>query len=219
MSAEPSSGSVEVQGLDVSHYQGTIDWEEVAKAGMAFVFIKATEGTSEVDPEFETNWSGAKAAGLLRGAYHFFQPSEDPQQQAEHFLSVVQTVPGDLPPVLDVETPGDASEILAGVQAWLTAVEQATAKAPILYTSPTFWNGLGISASGFSRFPLWVAEYGVTTPKTTEGWTAWTFWQFSESGEVSGIQGTVDLDLFQGTLSELQQMADLNLETLGGAQK
>jgi len=201
------SSTAGVQGIDVSHYQGVIDWALVAEAGMAFAFIKATEGTSEVDPQLQDNWSGAKAAGLLRGAYHFFQPGEDPQQQAENFLSAVQTVPGDLPPVLDVEIPGDASEILAGVKAWLTAVAHATAKTPILYTSPSFWAQLGTSVSGFSQFPLWVAEYGVTTPKIPEGWTAWTFWQFSESGSVSGIEGAVDLDVFQGTLPQLRQMA------------
>ncbi|MFL6232935.1 MAG: glycoside hydrolase family 25 protein [Thermoanaerobaculia bacterium] len=201
------SSAAGIQGIDVSHYQGVIDWNLVAEAGMAFAFIKATEGISTVDPEFQDNWSGAKAAGLLRGAYHFYQPGDDPQQQAEYFLSVVQTVPGDLPPVLDVEIPAEASEIIAGAQAWLAAVAQATAKIPILYTSPSFWAQLGASVTGFSQFPLWVAEYGVTAPKIPEGWTAWTFWQFSESGSVSGIEGSVDLDIFQGTLQGLQQMA------------
>lgn len=83
-----------VQGIDVSHYQGTIDWGLVAEAGKVFTFIKATEGTSEVDPQFQANWSGANAAaGLLRGAYHFYQPGADPHQQAESFLSVVQPGP------------------------------------------------------------------------------------------------------------------------------
>jgi lysozyme len=204
---DAGSSAAGVRGIDVSHYQGVIDWGLVAEAGMAFAFIKATEGTSEVDPQFQDNWSGAKAAGLLRGAYHFYQPGEDPRQQAESFLSAVQTVPGDLPPVLDVEIPGDPSEIIAGIQAWLAAVQQETAKAPIVYTSPSFWAQLGASVSGFGHFPLWIAEYGVTAPKIPEGWTTWTFWQFSESGSVSGIEGSVDLDLFQGTLLDLQQMA------------
>jgi lysozyme len=207
MGTGASPASTEVQGIDVSHYQGVIDWSQVAEAGTAFVFIKATEGTSYAAPQFQDNWSGAKAAGLLRGAYHFFQPGEDPQQQAEYFLSVVQTVPGDLPPVLDVEISGEASEIIEGAQTWLAAVEKATGKAPILYTSPAFWDDLGVSPAGFDRYSLWVAEYGVTAPKIPEGWTAWTFWQFSESGEVAGVEGSVDLDLFQGTLLELQQMA------------
>lgn len=196
-----------VRGIDVSHYQGAIDWNQVAQAGMAFAFIKATEGTSDIDPQFQTNWSGATAAGLLRGAYHFYQPGADPQQQAESFLSVVHPRAGDLPPVLDVETPGEASEIIAGIRVWLAAVEQASGKTPILYTNPSFWAGLGAGASGFGRFPLWIADYGVESPTVPEGWPSWTFWQFSESGSVSGIQGAVDLDLFQGTLLDLRQMA------------
>ena len=198
---------VGVQGIDVSHYQGAVNWNQVAQTGMAFAFIKATEGISEVDPQFQANWSGAHAAGLLRGAYHFYDPGADPHQQAESFLSVVRPGAGALPPALDVETSGEPSEILAGIQVWLTAVEQATGRAPVLYTNPSFWAGLGTGASGFGRFPLWIAEYGVTAPKVPEGWTTWTFWQFSESGSVPGIQGPVDLDLFQGTLPALRQGA------------
>lgn len=197
-------GAAGVRGIDVSHYQGTIDWGLVAKAGIAFAFIKATDGASKVDPQFQANWSGAKAAGLLCGAYHFYEPGADPHQQAESFLSVVQTGPGDLPPVLDVEMQGDASEIISGLQVWLDAVEQATGRVPILYTNPSFWAKLG--ASGFGRFPLWIAEYGVTAPKVPAGWSSWTFWQYSQSGSVPGIQGSVDLDLFQGTLQDLQQL-------------
>jgi len=199
-------GPAGVRGIDVSHYQGTINWGSVAQAGTAFAFIKATQGVSEVDPQFHTNWGGAQAAGLLRGAYHFFQPGADPHQQAEWFLSVVETLPGDLPPVLDVEASGDPSEILSGVQIWLDAVEQATGKAPILYTNPSFWRGLGAAGYGFGRYDLWIAEYGVTTPKVPEGWSAWTFWQFSESGSVSGVGGQVDCDVFQGTLPDLQRL-------------
>src|ERR1700704_2322289 len=124
------------QGIDVSHYQGTIDWAQVAQAGKTFAFIKATEGTSEADPQFQANWNGAKAAGLLRGAYHFYQPGDDPQQQAGYFLNAVQPGPGDLPAVLDIELSGKPSEIVAGIWVWLIAVEKATGKTPILYTNP-----------------------------------------------------------------------------------
>lgn len=204
MDAGLSPGFANVRGLDVSHYQGTIAWDQVAEAGMAFAFIKATEGTANVDPQFQTNWDGAGAAGLLRGAYHFYEPGSDPHQQALSFLSVVHPGPGDLPPVLDVEMPGEASEILAGIQVWLTAVEQAIGQAPILYTNPSFWTGLGFS--GFGRFPLWIAEYGVASPKVPEGWSTWTFWQDSETGSVPGIESSVDLDLFQGAPLDLQQL-------------
>ncbi|HEV7504804.1 MAG TPA: glycoside hydrolase family 25 protein [Thermoanaerobaculia bacterium] len=205
MEAESFPGLGSTQGIDVSHYQGTIDWRQVADTGKRFAFIKATEGTSETDPQFQANWRGANVAGLLRGAYHFYQPGEDPQQQAKNFLSVVQPGPGDLPPVLDVELSGKPSEIISGIWVWLTAVEQATGKTPILYTNPSFWADLG--AVGFGRFPLWIADYDVAVPTVPEGWISWSFWQFSESGSVSGVEGPVDLDIFQGTLMNLQRMA------------
>jgi lysozyme len=204
MASAPNAGFANIRGLDVSHYQGTIDWQSVAESGIAFAFIKATQGTTNFDPHFQANWSGAKAAEVLRGAYHFYEPGVDPHQQAVTFLSAVQPEPGELPPVLDVETPGQASEIISGIEVWLSTVEHAIGKIPILYTSPGFWSGLGVSS--FGRYPLWIAEYGVSAPKIPEGWATWTFWQDSENGSVPGIDTPVDLDLFQGTLQDLQQM-------------
>jgi lysozyme len=99
-----------VQGIDVSHYQGVVDWQQVAQNGMAFAFAKATEGITYVDPQLAANWDGIRVAGLVRGAYHFFEPNDDAAQQAQHFLSTVQLQPGDLPPVLDVETTGGVSD-------------------------------------------------------------------------------------------------------------
>lgn len=205
MNAGLSPDPTGVRGIDVSHYQGTIDWSSVAKTGVAFAFIKATEGTSSVDSEFQTNWRGSHAAGLLRGAYHFYRPDEDPKQQALHFLKAVQPGPRDLPPVLDVEISGNPSDIVEGIQTWLTGVELAAGKKPIIYTNPSFWAGL--KTSGFSQYPLWIAEYGVTAPKVPEGWQTWTFWQFSESRSLQGINGHVDFNLFQGTLPDLQRVA------------
>jgi lysozyme len=202
MSSEPSS----IRGIDVSKYQGTIDWGRVATAGLAFVFIKASQGITGVDPELSANWSGAQTAGLLRGVYHFFQPGDDPAQQAEHFLATSPLGARDLPPVLDIETAGSLhpSEIVQGVETWLPKVQEATGRTPIIYTSPGFWKTLG--ATQFGRYPLWIAEYGVSTPIVPAGWSRWTFWQYSESGTVPGIQGAVDLDLFQGSLEELRAM-------------
>lgn len=203
MSSEPNS----IRGIDVSKYQGTIDWSQVATAGLSFVFIKASQGITEVDPELAANWSGAQTAGLLRGAYHFYQPGDDPTQQAEHFLATAPLDAGDLPPVLDIETAGSLSpaEIVQGVATWLDVVQQATGRTPILYTSPGFWKTL--DATQFGGYPLWVAEYGVSSPIVPAGWSRWTFWQYSESGTVAGIQGAVDLDLFQGSLEELKALA------------
>lgn len=201
-SAESSSS--QLQGIDVSNHQQTVDWNAVQQAGKIFAFMKATDGITYTDPEFATNWSGARAAGLLRGAYHFYETNDDPTAQAQNFLSAVQLEPGDLPPVVDIErtkSGESASQIVQDLQTWLDVVEQATGRVPIIYTSPGYWNSLGTSA--FGRYPLWVAEYGVQSPKPVAGWEGWTFWQYSESGTVTGISGSVDLDVFQGTLADL----------------
>ncbi len=193
-------------GIDVSHYQGTIDWGQVQSVGTQFAFIKALEGITSTDPEFQTNWKGAKAAGLTCGAYHFYLPGDDPEQQAEAFLSIYQPSPGDLPPVLDIETTNQQSTsvVVQGIQAWLSAVEAKVGVLPILYTDPSFWKSLGTGQ--FGGYPLWIADYGVSTPTLPAGWTGWTFWQYSESGSVEGVSGTVDLDYFQGSLADLQRL-------------
>jgi lysozyme len=196
-----------VQGIDVSHFQGVVDWQTVAQAAMAFAFVKATDGITYVDPQLAVNWPGIQAAGLLRGAYHFFEANDDPTLQAEHFLATVQLGPGDLPPVLDVETTAGASneQLWSGVATWLQTVEQATGRQPILYTAPVFWNAHAPDLT-LTRYPLWLADYAAE-PTLPDGWTSWLFWQHSETGSVAGVTGAVDLDLFSGTAQQLQELA------------
>lgn len=196
--------SEQLQGIDVSDHQGTVDWTAVQQAGKVFVFIKATDGITWTDPDFATNWSGARAAGLLRGAYHFYETDDDPTAQAQNFLNAVQLEPGDLPPVVDIEkldSGSTASQTVQDLQTWLDVVEKATGRVPIIYTSHGFWSSLGTSA--FGSYPLWIAEYGVQSPTLPAGWAGWTFWQYSETGTVSGITGSVDLNVFSGTLADL----------------
>jgi len=204
--SEPSASSTasQVQGIDVSHLQQTIDWNQVRQAGKLFAFIKATDGITWTDPLFTTNWAAARAAGLLRGAYHFYETDDDPTAQAEHFLSVVSLQPGDLPPVVDferIEGSQTSAQALQDLQTWLAVVAKATGRTPLIYTDSGFWNPLGSSA--FGSYPLWVAEYEVQSPKMPTGWSGWDFWQFSESGTVAGISQPVDLDVFNGTLADL----------------
>ncbi len=191
-------------GIDVSKDQGEVDWTAVAGSGYAFAFIKATDGQDYLDPMFAQNWAAAKAAGLLRGAYHFFRAEDSPQVQAEWFW---QNVGGgaELPLVVDVEESmsQSAAVVVANLQQFLASLAQWTSQTPMVYTAPGFWNGLGTTA--FGSFPLWVAEYGVAQPSLPAGWTLWDFWQHSQSGQVAGIQGNVDLDVFSGPLSALQQ--------------
>lgn len=196
-----------VQGIDVSHFQGVVDWRQVAQAGMSFAFAKATEGITYVDPQFATNWAGIRAAGLLRGAYHFYEANDDATAQAQHFLSTVQLAAGDLPPVLDVETTAGASDeqIWSGVSTWLQIVEQETGRQPILYTAPGFWSSHQPDLA-LTRYPLWLADYAAH-PVLPTGWTSWLFWQHSQTGSVAGVTGAVDLDLFSGTLQQLQALA------------
>jgi lysozyme len=198
--------SSDVQGIDVSHYQGTVDWQQVAQAGKAFAFAKATEGTTFVDPQFAANWSGIQAAGLVRGAYHFFEPNDDATQQAQLFLATVQLAPGDLAPVLDVETTGGVSDsqLWSGVATWLGLVGEATGLPPILYTAPGFWDSNAPDLA-LTQYPLWLADYAVQ-PTLPNGWTSWLFWQYTQSGSVAGVTGAVDLDVFSGTMLDLQEL-------------
>jgi lysozyme len=196
-----------VQGIDVSHFQQNVDWQKVKKAGIAFAFAKATDGTTFVDPAFEANWSRIKAGGLIRGGYHFFRADQDPVVQANHFLQITKIAIGDMPPVIDVEmtSNSDDAKLVDGVSAWLDKVEQETGIKPMIYTLASFWNAH--LNNQFGSYPLWVANYGVTSPKVPAGWTNWNFWQHSQGGTIDGVTGNVDMNHFNGTLSDLVAFA------------
>jgi len=206
-----------VPGIDVSHYQAVIDWPTVQSAGVAFGFAKASEGESSSDLYFVDNWSGMKAAGILRGAYHFFHPARDPQAQVNCFLqqlakangdSVVLAA-GDLPAALDIEvTDGIAvPAVMAGAMAWLMAVEAATERRPIVYTYTNFWNNTLGNPSDLSGYPLWISYLNVTTPILPSAWPNWIFWQFAQQPLTGVPSVSVDLDVFNGTEPELQTIA------------
>lgn len=199
------SSSASIQGIDVSHYQGSVNWADVKSSGIAFAFAKATEGITVVDSEFDTNWAGINAAAIIRGAYHFYISTDDPEAQAENFLKAVGSLaPGDLPPVLDIENySGDygTSSLAENVQTWLDAVQEGLQRRPMIYTGPSFWDTY--MTSEFGAYPLWVAEYGVSQPKLPIGWSAWTMWQSTRNGVVQGVAGNVDLDVFAGSNDEL----------------
>jgi lysozyme len=189
-----------VRGIDVSHWQGAIDWRAVEAGGIAFAFAKATEGATHTDPAFAANWAGMGGTRIIRGAYHFFRPQTDPAAQAAHFLRTVQLGASDLPPALDVEvTDGvDRATLVGRVLAWLDAVEQGTGKRPIVYTYQNFHDTH--LAGSLAGYPLWIARYGGTPPSVP----GWRFWQYSDAGSVSGIPAAVDLDWFNGSEAELR---------------
>jgi lysozyme len=202
------TGESQATGIDVSHFQGTVNWTEVAGSGVVFAFAKATDGITYVDPDFAVNWPAMQSAGLLRGAYHFYEPADDPTSQAQSFLSTVSLASGDLPPVLDVETLGaSAAELWSGVATWLQTVQTATGRPPLLYVAPGFWNDNSPDLA-LTSYPLWLADYA-SQPTLPNGWSTWHFWQHSETGTVPGVSTTVDLDLFNGTLTQLQEWLGL----------
>lgn len=201
-----------VKGIDVSKYQGAIDWMKVKNDGVAFAFVRVSDGVNSIDPQFGANWTGAKAAGLLRGAYQYFRPNQDAAAQAELFLDKIGALgPGDLAPVLDVETLGGQSAAVTRqkVRQWIDIVETRTKRKVILYTGYYFWRD-EVGNMALPDQPLWIAGYTSQCPLIPEVWDKWTFWQYSDAGAVNGISGGVDVNWFNGDLATLMQ-------TTGGA--
>jgi GH25 family lysozyme M1 (1,4-beta-N-acetylmuramidase) len=215
-----------VPGIDVSYWNAGIDWPKVRATGQRFVFAKASEGSSYSDPTFDDNWRGAKSAGLLRGAYHFFRCNIDPKKQATRFIDYVQSMNdnGELPPVLDLETNDGQTKdkIIERAKTWLDLVETAFGKKPIIYSGQYFLQDYFSEAGGgppawAKDHPLWLAQYpnqyipGMR-PSLPRGWFKWTFWQYSDKGRVNGINARVDLNVFNGSLEDLYKLAGIQTE-------
>ena len=185
-----------LQGIDVSHYQGHIDWRTVARTGeVVYVYVKATEGAQLVDDTYITNIQGARKAGLKVGCYHFYRPNVSPQLQFQNMVSVVSLRHQDLIPIIDVEIRG--RDLLPYFQQnlrnFLNMVEQHYRVKPILYTSRDFYNK---HLSGpFSDYKYMIARYAAEVPDLCDN-APFVMWQYSASGRVPGIRGNVDRSCF-----------------------
>lgn len=190
-------------GIDISQYQGQINWDEVllTKHPLRFAFVRATMGKNGTDQQFSTNWAALKRVGLQRGAYHYYRSFENSEEQANHFIARVQLQPGDFPPVLDVErmSPLGAANLRKGVQNWLRIVEKHYHCKPIVYTGRYFYENY--LKGSIDSYPLWIASYG---PKEKVQHLPWTVFQFSEEMVVHGITTYVDGNFFQGSLTKLR---------------
>lgn len=212
LSALSASALAYGEGVDISHWQGSVSWSKVRSDGVKFAFMKATEGSYYTDPTLKTNWAGTEKQGIYRGAYHFARPSVgSASAQARYYVSKVGSFrgKGDLPPVLDLEATGglSPSQLRSWVSTWLRTTEKLTGRTPILYCSPYFWiDHLG-NSTAFARYPLWIAHYTTGSPKIPGGWRTWTFWQRTSSGSVPGISGHVDMNRFNGTTAQLAALA------------
>lgn len=199
----------EIHGIDISHYQGEIDWEELRDKGkikdspIRFIMIKATEGSTQIDPMFKSNFHESREHGFTRGAYHFWSNKSSGREQAEHFIRNVKLAEGDLPPVLDVENKPKAQtkeEFQESVLTWLRLVEQRYKVKPIIYTYYKFKMQY-LEDSVFNEYPYWIAHYYVDK---VEYKGEWKFWQHTDCGKLPGIKGYVDFNIYNGSYYDLR---------------
>lgn len=200
----------EIHGIDISHYQRNINWKKLQFARidncpLRFILIKATEGSTRIDPKFKSNFENAREYGFKRGAYHFWSNKSSPEKQANFFLRNVHLEDGDLPPVLDIEkAPDDKApdEFRRELLAWLHTVEDAYHCKPIIYTYYNFKQKY-LNTPVFDQYPLWIAHY-YTEEMKYEG--EWKFWQHTDSGRLPGICGYVDFNVYNGSFYDLEQL-------------
>jgi len=210
----------EIHGIDISHHQGRIDWDELKDNGqidhcpIRFVMIKATEGATQTDRNFRDNFFQARENGFTRGAYHFYSVHSPAEQQAYHFIKTVDLENGDLPPVLDVEhKPKNQSDedFRHSVLKWLNIVESHYRVKPIIYTYFKFKTRY-LSDPIFDEYPYWIAHYYVDS---LEYQGPWKFWQHTDVGRLPGIKGNVDFNIYNGSFYDLRQMTIGSQETIG----
>lgn len=194
-----------VIGIDVSEFQGKVDWEEVEildeKYPVQFVFIRATAGNDRVDRQFKRNWEGAKENKIMRGAYHYYRPNENSIEQADLFIKTVKLQKGDLPPVLDIEKlpknqPLDS--LKKGLKRWLNKVEKHYQVRPIIYSGERYYSDF--LKEEFSEYLFWIANYNFYREKIEDDWL---FWQFTEKASLPGIKHRVDVNIYNGDLEQL----------------
>ncbi len=196
----------QVHGIDISHYQGEVDWNMLERTRQGqfpvkFIFMKATEGGDFSDRKFVANFDSARAHGFIRGAYHFYNPKTDANRQADFFIRSVKLEPGDLPPVLDIEKKGKSVRKLQDdLKIWLRKVESHYGVKPIIYASYKFKTKY-LNDPVFDSYPYWIAHYYVDSVRYQGDWK---FWQHTDVGTLPGIDEEVDLNVFNGSLSEMK---------------
>jgi len=206
----PDVSAYPVRCVDVSHFEGPINWPQARASGTLFAFMKATEGTTFVDDTFAANWSSAAAAGVRRGAYHFYDFCATGSAQADHFMATVPRDAGALPMVIDLEASEDCAKMpakaafLKDLAAFVGKVRSAYGRAPILYINLDIYNQY--LAGVAPDYRLWIADPSHSSPQMPAG-LDWTFWQYSWHGRVPGIAVETDLDVFDADSAALARLA------------
>ena len=197
-----------VHGIDISHHQDRVNWKLLSQTRkgnfpIRFIFMKATEEGDFSDKQFVANFDSARANGFIRGAYHFYNPKTDASRQADFFINSVKLEKGDLPPVLDIEQKSkDMDKLRADLKVWLKKIEAHYGVKPIIYASYKYKERY-LNDSVFDSYPYWIAHYYVDSVRYDGDWK---FWQHTDYGTVPGIDGRVDLNVFNGSVSSLDSL-------------
>jgi lysozyme len=209
----PDRKQYPIQGIDISMHQKEINWQQLSQPGQTdFVIMKATEGGSFKDQRFIQNWQGAKQYDVVRGAYHFFTFCKPGKVQAQNFIATVPVEANTLPPVIDLEFAGNCkktptqTELFQELNDYIQLITQTYRQQPILYTTTEFYDAY--LQNKFTEYPLWISNF-YSTPQLSHN-RAWTFWQYTERGKVTGINGLVDRNVFNGSPNQFKQLLQKN---------
>jgi len=200
----PDSEIYPIRGIDISHHQDIIDWDILTREGLSFVFMKATEGGDHKDTKFKRNWQRAGDIGLVRGAYHFFTFCKPGHEQALNFIESVPVETNTLPPAIDLEFSGNCKarpskeEVQYEIEVFAKLIEQRYGKTPVIYTTndsyKAFLEGEDLP------YPIWIRDI-YSKPSLPDG-ARWDFWQYTHQGRIHGINGFVDLNVYNGSEEE-----------------
>jgi lysozyme len=198
-------------GIDVSRYEGDIDWKKVAAAGHKFAVLRATVGDYYTDPTFYTNYANARKAGLLVSMYHVVVANRYADKQIARFFSVIGSRKSNFPLILDIERDDNVSNAAntACIRDCISQIGKHDKRKPIIYTAKYYWKDHVLPVIDWSKYDLWVASYD-KTPYLPPGWKTWRFWQYSDTGKVPGISGGCDMNYFNGTYAQLKSYCSGN---------
>lgn len=203
----PSSDTFPVRGVDVSHYQGSIDWNSLKAQNIMFAYIKATEGSTYKDGAFQTNWKNVARTDVRAGAYHFFSFESSGVNQADNFMNTVSVIDRMLPPAIDIEPYGQYKSIrdipaaISEISVWLNAVETKYGTRPVIYTTEAFYRDC--IAEAFPDYDIWIRS----VYKQPSSSVQWTFWQYSNRARLNGYDGEerfIDLNAFHGSVEDFE---------------
>ncbi|TGM07055.1 lysozyme [Leptospira barantonii] len=204
----PSRSQYPIRGIDVSNHQGKIDWANVPKSEVSFVFVKASEGGDFKDKSFFYNWKQAKANGFAVGAYHFFTLCKSGKEQAENFISTVPKESNSLPPVVDLEFIGNCKErppienVSQEIRDFLNRVDSHFGKKTILYLTYEFIDRY--IGENFQDHPVWIRDIFKHPNAFSD--QRWILWQYHSRARLPGISGPVDLNVWNGSLEDLNSL-------------